>query len=175
MFSTDSTILLKALSKLGQGIHFGQNNTTAIQWNNLKDSLPAPPNYITDKINEWKSDDYNTWNTIIKDHRKILDEIFEGIELLNQFIPQAKTGFDYLEAWSKAAYHQQWQGKLGEQIIKEAPSVEYATLASGLKIEAQHYFERMETPQSAAKNAGLIFDCLIEYFHSGFESTTYKY
>jgi hypothetical protein len=53
---------------------------------------------------------------------------------------------------------------IGERILKKEESIEIAMILEQKKNEYEMFLRRRENPLSAAKNAGLVYDALIDYF-----------
>jgi hypothetical protein len=170
----DASPFLEAAKKLSSPIPFAQQGSTAIQWNQgLKDSLPAPPGYLADLLETWKRSEARIRDTWVDLLKKSKPDIAEGFRLLILFaasVPPCNT--EYADAWLKAAYFQHWHAYVGGMILENEKRTIPVELPKRLKQEFEFFLARVETPESARKNAGLVYDALIEYCQTQSEHDT---
>lgn len=171
LFGITDEEFYEAISLIGISVPFADKKSTGIQWTNLKDSRPAPPGFIKDLIEKWKSSgNGETW----LENKAIIEgapeKINAGITRLNEFVPKSTKGFEILKAWSKAGYHQFWQSLVANEIVRyaegnpEISSEEMVALLKSLRSDYKAWAESWMTPASAEVNTGLIFDAIICYF-----------
>lgn len=161
LFGCDSKRFLKAIDMIsGVTFPFSQAHTTAIQWNGLKDSLPAPPNHVNNLLKEWEKD-----GRLAKEIESIdatIALISDGVAELNIFIAEAKRNLDLLQFWSRAAWFQLWQARMAKEILNSNRTAENVKTLQLLKSHYEQLLTFDHTPASAAQNAGLVYDCLIK-------------
>jgi len=161
----DAEVFFEAATKLGAPVPFAQQGSTAIQWNQgLKDSLPAPPGYLADLLETWKRSEVSIWNDWGDLIRTSKPDIVEGFRLLIDFVSRVPPcAFAYADVWLKAATLQLWHAMIGSLILDDKNGAVPVELPKRLKREFALLLSRAETPESAEKNAGLVYDALIEY------------
>lgn len=170
LFGVNDNSLNSAFEKISYSFQFANNNTTGIMWTGLKDSKPAPQNYINELIEKWKQ--RKQWEEIVKTISQSAKSISIGINELNQLTTKTNGGYDILNEWSKAGYFQYWQSFLANQIVRKEKceskfnNVELANLSVKLKKEYTSWAREWMTSRSAEENAGLIYDSLINYFNN---------
>jgi glycosyl hydrolase family 20 len=141
--------------------------TMAVQWNNLKDSLPAPPNYLKTQLLKWKTEDNGAFFDSLKEClQKAEHEIQEALSLLSAFTIKAEKGFNVLESCLEAMLLQFWMIRATKMIFENHVSSETSELLERLKEKYLEVLSKRETPRSANKNANLVFDWLLEYCQS---------
>lgn len=163
----------QAFQDVGYPFPFVDKQSTGIMWTGMKDSRPAPPGYIKNLINDWKSkNDGRQWNENISYIESSIQRISKGINELNNFIPKVSKGLDVLEAWKKAGYFQYWGAIVANGIVnnvEEKPGknkIETVELLKNLKSDYINWAENWMAPSSAKTNAGLIYDAIIYYFEN---------
>lgn len=170
LFDLNDNTLNNAFEKISFSFPFVNNNTTGIMWTGLKDSKPAPQNYISELIGKWNQ--RGQWEEMANTVSRSTKNIAIGITELNQLIPRIKRGYEILNEWSKAGYYQYWQSILANQIAdneKGATKInreELVNLSIKLKKEYTEWAKQWMTNGSAEENAGLIYDSLINYFNN---------
>ena len=166
LFGTDSALFIEAADTISETeFPFSRAHSTGIQWDGLKDSLPAPPDYIKQLLAEWK-------NSGRLDEEKdaigtVISTIESSIEKLETFTAQAETGEELLKFWSQAAEFQLRQARMAREILNGNCTSDNGKALRKLKAEYEKFLCFDQTPASAAKNAGLVYDCLIEYVECG--------
>ena len=84
---------------------------------------------------------------------------------MSEFFNEAERGYEIIEYWLTAAKFLMDRVLIGFKIMNgAAPSSEIAGILETGKNEYACFLARRETPASAAKNASLIYDPLIEFF-----------
>ena len=161
LFGTDPSLFIQALDMISEPAFPFSGRHTGIQWNGLKDSLPAPKNYIRDLLQGWKED--GTLDREKNNIDNVIAQIESGIEKLNTFRDIAETGSDLLDYWLKAAEFQLRQAQTVQQILNDNRTADNKKTLQKLKADYEKFLCFDQTPESAAKNAGLVYDCLIEY------------
>lgn len=166
LFGCDATLFLEAVDRISSvTFPFSQAHSTAVQWNGMKDSLPAPQGYICRLLEEWERG--GRLEKELQAIDGIIDQIAKGMAKLAPFIPMATSGFDTLYFWMRAAHFQLWQARMAGEILRKRRSPENAMFLRMLKKQYKSLLSFDQTPASAAKNAGLVYDALIEYMESG--------
>ena len=161
-FGTDPAKFIAATDVIsGTVIPFAQAHTTAIQWDKLKDSLPAPEGYIRDLLASWQKSGRLATERATIDAR--IEQLRDAGAQLDAFVAEATAGLELLEYWTRAARCQLWQARMGREILAGNRTPDNVAALRALRDEYEHLLNVDQTPQSAAKNAGLVFDCLIEY------------
>ncbi|MBK7105571.1 MAG: family 20 glycosylhydrolase [Ignavibacteriae bacterium] len=168
LFDFNGTELFDDFNKIGFSFPLANTNTTGIMWTGLKDSKPAPNNYINELIARWKANEqFSTNAEIIKSS---VDIIAKGIYDFNLHIPKANSGFEILNNWSKAGYFNYWQSIIANEIINvesgksSNKKEEFVKLLYSLKKEYINWASSWMTDKSADQNACLIYDSIIYYF-----------
>ena len=92
-----------------------------------------------------------------------IEQLWVAGAQLDAFVAEATTGLELLEYWTRAARCQLWQARMAREILAGNRTPDNVAALRALKSEYEHLLNVDQTPQSAAKNAGLVFDCLIEY------------
>lgn len=164
LLGPDVETFTEAATKLSTSVPFTQAGSTGIQWNGLKDSLPAPEHYVRDLLDKWRESQAPTWQERLEDVSQSLDRIRKGKELLDRFVQSVPAGnATYVEAWSNGAYLQYWHAYLAKQILEGKADQISVDLLTALREAFRTTSARAEKPQSAAKNAGLVYDATIAY------------
>jgi hypothetical protein len=133
---------------------------TAIQWNNLKDSLQAPSGYIKNYLAKEDSE-----NPMAKHNRAMMSlecmsNSADGLEKLRKLPPTRDT-----KIWQEAAELHYRFCKLFLLAFGEEPNLAAAIDdIRGLRMDTERLLLRFQTVASASKNTALIFDPLQEYF-----------
>ncbi len=178
LFGCHENNFFEAISLTGYPFVFARDKSTGIMASGMgKDGLPAPPGYIKDLIEKFKTEwkkykNGDKWKESLETVSEAPKKIRSGINLLNEFIPLAKKGRLVLNAWSLAGYFQYWQLVIAEEIVRRAEGVktgnkqELLALLNSLRSEYKTWALTWMTPKSAEQNTGLIYDAIIEYIKS---------
>lgn len=141
---------------------FSRSASTAIQWNALKDSEPAPANYLRDRVFPgWKES--GVYSEELKAAEAAIASITAGKAQLDAFANSARRGFDILHAWAKAADQQLWQARLAKLILSGEANAGLLPWISSLKEDFRLSLASRETPLSAEKSSNLVYDVILEY------------
>ena len=167
LFGADPEKFIQAITILGVSLPFAQSGTTSVQWNGLKDSLPAPPGYLQKYLSDLKQSNPARFNSWLETIQKASAEIPVGVKLLAEFFTEAKQGFEIIEAWLSSARFLLATALISQRLLQPAPPRELAALLAQTQSEYAAFLRRRETPLSAEKNAGLVYDALIDYGHAG--------
>lgn len=162
LFGTDPAKFIAAIKLLGVSLPFAQSATTSVQWNGMKDSLPAPKGYLKKYLASLKKTNPTFHPWFLENIKKAARDVPEGIRLLSEFFSEAKKGFDIIEAWLAGAYFLNSSARVAPWLIQSSKNPVLAALLENDKHEFEAFLRRRETPLSAAKNAGLAYDTLIE-------------
>ena len=162
LFGCEADAFIAAVDQLSApSLPFGQAQSTGVQWNRLKDSVPAPPGYLAGLLSEWEA------NGTLTRERDAIDrtiaEIADGVAGLESFVPHATAGLETLHWWSRAAHLQLWQARLAREILHGRRSPGNAALLRRLQQEFEQLLLFDQTPASARQNAALVYDPLVEY------------
>ncbi len=134
---------------------------SAVQWNGLKDSLPAPAGHTAAVIARFESQKNKFWCNRFELLESALASIAAGLKSLDgESTPVAI-------AWRQAGqlHLRYYQALL--LLIGRTPDRAAALAAlTALKCDYAAYLETAQTPLSAQQNAGLVFDPLLEYAKS---------
>jgi hypothetical protein len=162
LFGIDPDPFIQAILALGKGFAGAGAGTTAIQWSRGKDSLPAPPNYIAQRISTLERESPAELIALREQHRQIAQTFPPALAKIAAFLHSAPRGFEYIEAWLSAGYFQVQHARLAALIFNGQASPSLIPWARHLKRRYADWLACGETSLSAAKNAGLVYDCLIE-------------
>ena len=162
LFGCDASDFIEAVDMISEvDFPFSRAHSTGIQWDGLKDSFPPPSHYIRDLLGEWEA------NGSLERERSVIDatvgKIEAGTEQLRSFAASALAGADLLAFWQRAGELQLRQARLARDILAGGQQSRVAESLRKLKREYQEFLSFDQTPFSAAKNADLVYDCLIEY------------
>jgi len=172
LFGADPGKFIKATSMLGAGMAPFTSGVTVsgVQWNTLKDSLPPPKGHLKKYLADLENRDPARLRAFPGAIRKSISDITEGINLLSEFLAEAKSGFDIIEAWLAGARFLMSTALAGDRIMREGGGLEMATVLEHEKKAYDAFLRRHENPLSAAKNAGLVYDASIDFFRNREES-----
>lgn len=170
LFGVNAADFYTAISLIGSVYLFNMSHHVGIQWTDLKDSLPAPENFISGLLEKMRSGDYH-WDNREKMLSEAAVNIPRGIELLNQFALRAVSGRDVIWNWSVIAQGQFWHLKLSEAVVAKAESGKPASedilnMLEELRAMFSGIAKFSQTPKSAELNTGLVFDAITEYLRS---------
>ena len=165
LFGIETTELFDALKTAGHNIPpFLCHPTMAVQWNNLKDSLPTPPDYLKTQLLKWKiKGDEISFDSLEECLQKSEYEIQEALTLLSIFAMKSENGFNILGYWLDAILLQFWMIRAAKMIFANKLSSETIKILKRIKAQYLDLLLESETPQSANKNVNLIFDWILEY------------
>lgn len=165
--------LLKALDQIGGGFLFAEGGSSGVQWNGLKDSSPPPPGWISHLLKQWRAEGAQAWQrrhaALLKKKQAIEEGLSSWISLQSE-IPAA--ALPWAREWTVAAGFQIHQADLAVRTLQGR--VNGLTAAWQLQKELfQVWLGRWETDCSAAKNAGLVFDALLEHASNNPDQDTF--
>ena len=165
MFGVETPDFFDATAIAGMNISpFTCGVSMAVQWDGLKDSMPAPRGYLEKLLMKWRTEEggapFKDWQNKLEKSEK---EIQQAISLLTSFAFKAEKGFDTLEYWIDALTMQLWMIRIGKIIFEDSFTSETVSLLKSLKKRVRTMISKRETPQSARKNTDLLFNWLIEY------------
>lgn len=169
LFNINNTDFFTAANQVGFSFPFVNEKSTGIMWTGMKDSKPAPKDYIHNQVLRWQ--EINLWDSIKEKIRKSKDSISTGINTINQFIPTVTKGIAILNNWSEGGYFQYWQSVIANEIVNKVESKqsiaddEMIQLISSLKKDYINWAEKWMTHNAAEQNAGLIYSSLLEFFN----------
>ena len=169
LFGTDPAKFIKAIHLLGVALPFMQSGSSSVQWNSLKDSLPAPAGYLQQYLADLTQKYPSTPTYQQNLFRQAVADIPEGIKLLTEMFAEAKAGFDILAGWLTGARYQLATALIVQRIFTGETDPTFAALLTQYKQEYAAYLKHRETPRSAEKNAALAYDALIDLFNAQVE------
>ncbi len=162
LFGCDARGFIDAVDRLSAAsVPFAGAHSTAIQWSGMKDSLPAPSGYIENLIRDWETSGRLEEELESIDAR--IARISRGAAELASFVDQARAGRDTLHFWMRAAHCQLWQAVMAREILQKRRTKENAGLLREMRAGFEQLLRFDQTPTSAAQNAALVYDALIEY------------
>ncbi len=163
LFGTNPAPFLKAILALSKGFPGAGTGITAIQWSRGKDSRPAPPNHISQLITTLKRERPTELDALREKQRQATESFPPALVELVAFLNSATRGFEHLEPWLTAGHFQIQHARLASLILNGQANPSLIPWARCLKRRYTEWLACSETPQSAAKNASLLYDCLIEF------------
>ena len=166
LFGADPAKFIKAIHLLGVSLPFMQSGTSGVQWNTLKDSLPAPAGYLQQYLADLTKKYPSTPTSHQAALRQAVTDIPEGIKLLTEMFAEAKAGFDILDGWLTGARHQLATALIAQRIFTADNDPALPALLTQHKHEYAAYLRHREDARSAEKNAGLAYDALIDLFQA---------
>lgn len=162
LFGCDGHPFIEAINKISSvALPFSRQGSTAVQWNGLKDSLPAPKDFIEKLVTSWATD--NRLKTELEKCEAALLEINDGMNQLHAFAQTAVNNLDLLHHWTLAAGLQYWQARVAIELLQQKKEAGLVSLLRNLKGLFEQYLLFSQTPISAAKNSALVYDALIEF------------
>ncbi len=167
LFGTNPEKYIRAVKILGVSLPFAQSLTTGVQWNGLKDSMPPPGKYVENLLEKFRKTDSAKLSSFHATVKSAILDIPYGIRLLSEFLSEARRGHEIVEAWLAGAQFLQSSALIAEKILNGESTTETAEKVKKQKKLYEAYLGLRETPLSAAKNAGLVYDAIIEYFAEG--------
>ena len=168
LFGVADLTFFNIAEQVGYSFPFANERSTGIMWTGMKDSRPAPNDFILDLIAGWEKN--NTWPSVVDRVKKSPEIISTGTSSLQNFTFKIKSGLSVLNNWSIAGYFQYWQSVIAEEIVKKTEnkdgisSEEIIELIASLKRDYQNWADTWMTKNSSEQNAGLIYDSLINFF-----------
>lgn len=166
LFGCQPDKFIKATRMLGVSFPFAQASTTGVQWDGMKGSLKPPSGFLEGLLKKVKSESPEAFDGYSAKIATALKEIPLGIGMLKEFFKEAERGFDILEHLISASHFLLILALTGERITRGEKNRELAIALKSTKEDYTTFLKRRETPLSAAKNAGLVFDSTIDYFDS---------
>ena len=133
---------------------------SAIQWSGLKDSRPSPPNHLAAWIERWIADKEPYWIGKDKMFASMKDSTQKGLAALEPYVGEWPTA----ALWKRAGILQLRHIELLQTVFSAKPDFDQLRrLLLEFKIEIADYFGSEQTPDSAARNASLILNPLLDY------------
>ncbi|MEI7435306.1 MAG: family 20 glycosylhydrolase [bacterium] len=163
LFGINPDPFFKAVLALGRGFAGAGSGTTAIQWSRGKDSLPAPPDYIASLIESMERDNPEELKALQDKLRQVSSAFPQALSELAVFLHSASSGFEQIEPWLTAGYFQVQHSRLATLIFTGQSDPCLIPWAQHLKRRLADWLACSETQKSADKNAGLVYDSLIEF------------
>ena len=138
-----------------------------------KDGIPPASGHLASFLEEcrtWHTDRLR-WPALDREVNDALNRIGAGLNVLAAVVRDARSGTETLEAWTKAGYHQLWRARVARAVLDRVQDRDGAwdsddaiRLLTDQKTDFRRWLERAQTPQIAARNSGLAFDCLVDFF-----------
>ncbi|PKL89486.1 MAG: hypothetical protein CVV23_05085 [Ignavibacteriae bacterium HGW-Ignavibacteriae-2] len=173
MLGISSLEFFEAINQIGYSFPFANEKSTGIMWTGMKDSKPAPKNYIKEMIDKWKKNNSGKqWDFVTKRVMNSTDTIVSGITTIHTLIPKTILGTKLLNNISRAGYFQYWQSIIANSIIHKTEGKnriqdsEIIAIIRSLKREYTLWAEEWMTHKSAEINSSLIYDAIENYFKS---------
>lgn len=165
IFGIESNEFFEPVETAGKNIPpFICSGSMAVQWNRLKDSLPAPRGHLGKLLAKWRNDDdgksFEHWENRLENAER---DILQALPLLSSFALKAEKGFETLDCWFDALIMQLWMIRIGKMIFEDKVTPETVNRLQSLRKRTLRMISMRETPRSARKNTALVFDWLIEY------------
>ncbi len=170
LFGLDNVELFNNINQIGYPFPFVITSTTGIMWTGLKDSRPAPNDYIETLIDKWT--ERNRWSEYSGQVKRASNIIIDGTNKLEKTILKASKGFEILNNYSTASHFQYWQSIIANELVNRSENKnvigneEMVELVARLKNEYIKWANNWMTEISAEQNAGLIYDAIQNYFRS---------
>ncbi len=164
LFGCKPDKFVQAAKMLGVSLPFAQAYSTAVQWDKMKGSVPAPKGYLRKYLREIKENNPKAFERFSNIVYESLDKLPHTIELLTEFSSVAKQGDDVIEYWLLGAEFLMAHALIGKMILEDKHSPKIMTFIEHKKSEYKKFLSRRETEQSASKNASLVFDTSIDFF-----------
>jgi len=162
LFGADPAKFIKAINLLGVSLPYMQSGSSSVQWNTMKDSLPAPAGYLQQYLADLTKKYPSTPTYQQNAFRQAVTDIPEGIKLLTEMFADAKAGFDILDGWLTGARYQLATALIVQRHLTGVTDPALPALLTQRKHEYAAYLKHRETPRSADKNAALAYDALID-------------
>ncbi len=162
LFGAAPDKFIAAAKILGRSLPFAQSTTSGVQWNGMKDPLPAPEGYLRKYLADLKTSDPAGFHSAAETIQMAISDIPEGIKLMSEFFAEAESGLDVIEAWLTGAHFLLAIALIGQRVLTREQNPEMVPLLEHARNEYQAFLGRRENPLSAGKNAGLVYDALIE-------------
>ncbi|MGD8780819.1 MAG: family 20 glycosylhydrolase [Ignavibacteria bacterium] len=168
LFGYESLEVFEVFNRIGYPFPFAGEKSTGIMWTGLKDSKPAPPNYINELIDGWVEKE--KWDDVNSQVLQSTEIITSGIQKFNDITTKFTKGFEIQYNWSKAAHFQFWQSIIAKEIVNKVnggntkTKKEMIELIGLLKHDYINWGNDWMTEKSAKQNAGLIYDAIENYF-----------
>lgn len=163
LFGTNPDKFIRAMTILGVSLPFAQAVTSGVQWRrDWKDSIPAPAGYLKKYLADLKKNNPERYNSFPKTLQRAVAEIPEGIKLLSEFFTEAKQRHDIIDAWLSGAGFLLSTALISQRLMMNRRTSELKAILNHRKNDYEALLRRRETPLSAAKNAGLVYDTLID-------------
>lgn len=176
LLGTPDTTFFDAMDRVGTPFLFSKaasRTANGIQWNEWKDSLPPPAGYLADQLRQWTAPEHTaTWAREGQRLQQAATRIADGHARLLSLLGEVQRGLGLVREWMTVARHQAAQLRVAQDIMARTagkPCVcpaEMAQYVHGSKQEFIAWATRWMTPQSARHNAGLIYDCVIDYYEN---------
>lgn len=171
IFGTAAEEFFEAIELIGTPFLFTTSQQVGIQWTGLKDSLPAPKNYIRNLIEKIKSSKDERWKKRHENIETAEKNIIKGIDMLNSFASRSSRRSDILLNWSIAGQMQLWHLQAAKAVIAKAEkkNIDRDAIREMFR-KLQSLYEAAnadnQTPESLKLNSSLIYDALFEYLNS---------
>lgn len=133
---------------------------SAVQWTGLKDAFPASPDFLVGRIKQWVAEQEPWWLERESMLVAIQASTKQGLALLEPYV----TSWPTAALWWRAGKLQQDYLELLQQLF--VAEIEFVSLRQKLltfQKQAEAFFGCEQSPDSAARNVGLIVDLLLDY------------
>jgi hypothetical protein len=162
LFGIKPDKFIAATKIAGQTIPFASADSTSVQWDGMKGSVPAPKNYLHNYLENFRQNEPAVIENFTRQLNDAVQKLPDALKLFAEFFCEAEQGFDIIEYWLTATKFLLDRALVGQQILYGNKSLEIVKLLQVGKKEYSSFLARRETPGSAEKNAGLVYDALID-------------
>ena len=151
----DSSVFYQATELTASPFIFNKVTELGIQWNGLKDHLPAPPNFIAEYLKTISQEEN------IKLFATAEDNLLKAIESFKTLNSSLQGESLLIQYWLEAAQMELKHLKMSRSIITKDPKG--LEIAIKLREKSEKMAFRWQTPVSARINASSLYDPAIQY------------
>lgn len=162
LFGVEGALILEAIDQIsGQVSLFAREKATGVQWNGLKDSLPAPSGHVEQCLRRIRKENrLETEILVVEDQ---IQRIKCGLVRLEELAARVTTGRHLFDRWVMAAEFQYLHARITRDILKGSHVEFTVDHLEKLRHRYLAFLRFDQTNGSAEKNAGLVYDALIAY------------
>ena len=149
---------LDAADLLGHG-NSNLRSFSAVQWTGLKDSLPTPPGFMAQRIAQWEEEREPWWLNKDAMLTAMQADTRAGLARLDAYVDR----FPVAALWARAGRLQLDYLDLLQTVFAAGatPATRRPRILE-FRAAAQAVYEHEQAPLSAARNAGLLVDLLLD-------------
>lgn len=134
---------------------------SAVQWNGLKDAVPAPEGYIADWIQKWIETNEQYWFERRRMFETMLDSVSRGLEKIRPFARFSRAA----EIWCEAGELESRYLYLLLNLFSEPSRISCRDFEE-LDILCMDFFSKEATPRTARMHTGLLLKPLIDFWRN---------